>query len=164
MATGVAMSLFGSLINVLKPAKPEEDAESGKIKAAILGAMRHADSMFSAGNTEAGMNTLLDAFNVAKIALGFSEPTTQLLIHEITLQAYKAGLNEAGLKFETIRWILHIQAAFDSGKERDLCWAGKNPSHCPDEDVRAYFQQNHHALNDLVRKLWLPTAPHVNQA
>jgi hypothetical protein len=83
MATGVAMSLFGSLINVLKPAKPEEDAESGKVKAAILGAMRHADSMFSAGNTEAGMNTLLDAFNVAKIALGFREALRRSLIFSV---------------------------------------------------------------------------------
>lgn len=158
------MSLFGSLINVLKSAEPEEKADSNKIKAALLGAMRHADSMLSSGNTEAGMNTLLDAFNVAKIALGFSDPATQLLVHEITLQAYNAGLNEVGLKFETIRWILHIQAAFDSGKERDLCWVGKNPNHCPDEDVRVYFHQNYHALNDLVRKLWLPTAPNIDQA
>jgi hypothetical protein len=108
LATGVYMSLFGSLIGKLTPSKVEANPELERIRAGVLGAMRHADAKFSAGDAESGINTLIDAFNVAKIAFGFCDPVTQLVIHEITLQTYNVGLKEAGLKFETLRWILHI--------------------------------------------------------
>ena len=151
--------MFGKLFGKSSPTKRPVDVSTEQIRAGIVGCMRHANAMFDIGNNEEGLGNLIDAFNVARIACGFSDLLTQQIVNEIALHSYDCGLKESGLKFEALRWLLHIKTNVKTEAEGRACWDGKNVSFLPDADVRAYFQRESKSLEALVDEFWLPTTP-----